>query len=153
MSVLVKIANKNLNLELLREELGVAVASAGNFGLLMAGFHKLNNRVYEPNATTQVIATSTGEPDDTAEPGELRFKTTAVLSAPAQAALDAALTVHDSTQLTSEQARVDQDAGDAVILLNDFNNFDSMNDTERAVVYKRMLRAIVRLLLSSGAEI
>ncbi len=148
----IKIANKNINLELLFEELGIAVP-ATSFGLLMAGFHKLNTRVYEPNATTQVIATSTGQPDDTADPGELRFKHSVVLTAPAEAALDATLTAHDGSQTTAEQDRQDLDNTEAAQLLLDFNIFDGMTELQRLVVYKRMLRAIVRLLLSSGAEI
>ncbi len=152
MPTTIKIAEKNINLDLLFEELGIVVASV-NFGLLMAGFHKLNNRVFEPNASTQVIATSTGQPDDTAEPGELRFKHSVALTVPAEDALDAALAAHNPTLLTAEQTRVDLDATEAQQLLTDYNNFDSMNAGQKDVVYKRMLRTVVRLLLSSGAEI
>ncbi len=52
-----KIVNKNINLVKLTEEF--VTAGFTNFGFLMAGFHKSSDRVYEPNAGQQVIATST----------------------------------------------------------------------------------------------
>lgn len=146
-----KIVNKNINLNKLTEEM--TTAGFTNFGFLMAGFNKLNDRVYQPNAAQKVIATSTGKSDDLADVGEIRFRTEEELTGQEETDLDAVYTAHDYTKLTAEQIRVDQDVTDADQLLIDFGNFDSMSQGQINSTIKKALRVLVRQLKGSGAEI
>jgi len=150
----IKTANKNLNFPKLMEELNVIPFT--EFGLLMAGFHKLNVAVFEPNAGTQVISSSTVGgvvTENTAEPGELRFRTDDVIDGATDTAIDAVLTAHDFTIKTAEQDRQDTDSAQVIQLKDDFNNWDGMDATQRDVVTKRMLRSLVRLIMSRDADI
>lgn len=147
----VKTANKNINLSKLMEEL--TGAGFTSFGITMAGFNQLNDRIYQPNATTKVISTSTGQPDVTAEPGEFHLKTDAALSGAEDTALDGVLTTHDDTVLTAEQTRQDVDNTDSQLLLNEYENWDSLDATQKAVAQKRLTRLTVRLILGKDAEI
>lgn len=151
----IKIVKKNLNLSKLWEEL--IAAGFADFGLLMAGFHKLDseiyNGIYEPNATQQVIATSTGQPDDIAEVGELRLKTAIALSGAEETTLDGVYAAHDFSIKTEEQERVDTDIADLDQLVIDYGNWDTMTQDQKNVVSKRMLRVIVRDYKGEEAKI
>lgn len=147
----IKIVHKNLNLSKLWEEL--ITAGFSNFGLLMAGFHQIENSIYEPNASQQVIATSTGQPDDIAEVGELRLKTPIALSGAEETTLDGVYAAHDFSIKTDEQNRQDKDIEDIDQLLIDYNNYDSMTTEQKDVVIKRMMRLLLRELNSEDAKI
>ncbi len=147
----IKIVNKNLNISKLWEELEAAGFS--DFGLLMAGFHQLSDGIYEPNAGQKVIATSTGQPDDIAEAGELRFKTAIALSGAEETTLEGVYTAHDFSIKTDEQTRQDTDIAELDQLLIDYGNYDGMNAGQKDVVIKRMMRLLLRELKSEDAKI
>ena len=147
MFVTIKFAIKNINLELLREEL-VAV-SVPVQGLLMAGFHRLNARVYEPNAATQVIARASGRPDVTAEPGELKFKNDPALTLDEEVALDAVLSAHDATNLSAGQRNDDTDSAAIPALVNAFRNWDTRTPAQKDNILRQLTRLVARLLDSS----
>jgi hypothetical protein len=146
-----KIVNKNINLEKLTEEM--TAAGFSNFGFLLAGFNRLNDRVHQPNAAQKVIATSTGQPDDLADPGEIRFRTEEELTGQEETDLDAVYAAHDYTILTAEQTRIDVDLIDIDQLLVDFGNFDGMTQGQVNTTIKRALRVLVRQLKGRNAEI
>ena len=94
---------------------------------------------------------------DTADPGELRFVTSVALTGAQQTALDAALVSHDSTQLSAEQVREDQDEVDWAVLEGSITDYkahllawDGYNNLQAKAASKEMLTSLgkaVRLLI------
>lgn len=145
--------NKDMNFERLREEMSVAGLPT-DFGALLAGFTNINNRLYEPFASTQVISTATdpaGGPDitDSAEPGELRFDYVPDLTGPQQATLDGVLAAHDATNLSTGQQNDDTDIVAIPALVSNFQNWGSLNAAAKDNNHRQLTRLVARLLDSS----
>lgn len=156
MADVVKIANKDINLPLLKEEIAATIVPA--FGLLMAGFNlPRGSLVYEPNSRAAIISTRSdgqgGTINDIAAIGELRFEFRNALTNAQDTALDGALSAHVATATSSEQDNKAQDAIDAAQLLVDYGNWDGMNGLQRDATTKIMLRLQVRKLLGPPADI
>lgn len=147
MATIIKIANKRINLDRLTEEL--ATAGIPLQSLLLAGFNQFNVRVSQPNASTKVIATGTGKPDDTAEPGELRFTYDPPLTVAQETTLDGVLAAHDHTVNSTSQNNADQDTADAAQLASDFQNWDTLLPPEKDESQERLTRLVARLFDSS----
>ncbi len=156
MADVVKIANKDINLPLLKEELAASIVPA--YGLLMAGFNLPRGSLfYEPNSRATIISTRSdgqgGTINDIAQIGELRFEFRSALSGAEDTALDAVLTAHVATTNTTEQDNKAQDVIDADQLLVDYGNWDGMSAAQRDATTKLMLRLQVRKLFGKAADI
>ena len=150
MGTLVKFMNKDMNHERLREELEVAGVPP-QAGLLVAGFTRINSRLYEPFLTTQIISTATdpaGGPDITnsAQPGELRFDYTPDLTEPQETTLDGVLTVHDATNLSTGQQNDDTDIAAIAPLVDNYNNWGSLTLAQKDNNHRQLTRLVARLL-------
>lgn len=121
MPIITKTAVKNFNGDLLSEQVAALLTVAVFSGQVKwAGFHRLTDRVYEPNAGVQEIGrhSANGQTTiDTAQPGELRFTCSRDLTSQEDTDLDAILTAHNSANLTAEQTRQDQDEADLESLI------------------------------------
>ena len=151
--MLVKIANRDLNLPRLRQEIVEAGLPSG-YGLLVAGFNRSNDVVghYVPFTVRSEIARRDG-PDgpiiDSADPGELRFRFDPDLTSPQEITLDGVLAAHDWTVLSTTQARKQEDRDAIPILVDRFKNWDSLNSSEKDSVLKQLTRLVARILDSS----
>ncbi len=106
----IRIVLKNFNRDLLIEELS---ASALPFILAnLYGFERINRFVGAPRTEARAIVTDHGVVTDQAEPGEIRFEFATDLTTAEDAALDALLASHNSTQRTAEQNRETKDESD-----------------------------------------
>lgn len=143
MATVIKIANKNINLDRLREEL--EAAGIPFVGAWMGGFHPVGLNVYEPNASTQVVATATGRPDVTADPGEIRLKFSVDQLTPAQeVTVDSVLSAHDHTLLSVGQAHLKADEDSVPAFIDAYNNWASLTPPEKDSVLREMVRAVAR---------
>ena len=118
MTLVTKTSVKNFNGSLLMEQVSAILAPSS---LGWAGFHRLNERVYEPNAAAQEVGRTSvnGQTTiDTAQPGELRFTFSRDLTAQEDSDLVTLLAAHNSATLTAEQTRQDQDASDLPTLID-----------------------------------
>jgi len=150
MATLVKIANKDINFERLREEMDAAGLPAG-FGALIAGFNSINNRLHQPFLTTQIISRASdpaGGPDitDSADPGELRFRFDPDLTAPQEATLDGLLTAHDATNLSTAQQNNDTDIAAIPPLVSNYNSWGSLTLAQKDNNHRQLTRLVARLL-------
>lgn len=143
MATIIKIANKRINLDRLTEELETAGIPLQ--GLLLAGFNRLNVRVNQPNASTKVIATGTGKPDDEADPGELRFTYDPALTTAEETTLDGVLVAHDHTVNSNAQDNQDQDAADAESLANDHREWNDLSNAQKDENQETLSRLTARL--------
>ena len=143
MPTFIKFAVKDINPDRLHDEL--VVAGIEPEGVLFAGFHPANNRLTEPFTATEVIATATGKPDVTADPGELHFR----YPSDPGVALDTVLTNHVATNLSIAQTNEDRDETAAIAHINAFNNWDSLNATQRNNANKQAQRSLARIFNSS----
>jgi len=134
---------KDFNRDLLVEEL---LASIVPFQSLdMAGFHRRGNFVAEPNAGPVVVFhDKVNNITDTAQPGEIRFVVTSVLSGLEAAALDAALSSHLHTNRTADQARLEQDQTDLDTLETNYPNWDSFTAANKDAFLKTLSRVVIR---------
>ena len=140
MADVVKFKVKDFNPDRLLEELEVAIISPE--GMKWRGFTRINPRLYEPNASTKAIATSTGQPDVTADPGELHFK----YATDPGAALDTVLDAHDATKLSSLQIAREEDFAAIPALINAWNNWDTFTNIQKDNANRQAQRLIARLL-------
>jgi hypothetical protein len=147
MVVVIKFADKNINPDRLHDEL--IAASIEPEGMLWAGFDRINNRLMEPFAETRVIATATGQPDTTADPGELHFRYPVALTAPQDAALDQLLLDHDHLQLSTAQQNKDLDEQAIPALISNFQNWGSLTPAQKDNNHRQLTRLVGRLLDSS----
>lgn len=143
----IKVANKNINLPLLREELDAAPFPPRGF--LMAGFEGVGDGQYEPNATREAIGSRTdpeGGPDIVimADPGELYVKTATMLTGGQNNRLDNVLAAHDATQQTAEQGRDLTDTADFNVLLNALQNWNTLTNAQKDMAQRRALRLLLR---------
>ncbi len=134
---------KDFNRDLLIEEL---LASIVPFETLdMAGFVRQGQFIATPAPGPRVIAEDrVANTQDIAQPGEIRFVVTSVLSGVEAAALDAALSSHVSTVRTAEQSREEQDNTDLNTLEIQFPNFDSFDNTQFRNYTKLLARVVIR---------
>ncbi len=150
MATLVKFMNKDMNFERLREEI-IAAGLPSGFGALLAGFTRINGRLYEPFLTTQVISTASdpgGGPDitDSADPGELRFRFDPDLTGPQETTLDGVLTAHDATNLSTGQQNNDSDIAAIAPLVSNYQNWGSLNAAQKDNNHRQLTRLVARLL-------
>ena len=153
MTILIKIMNKDLNHERLRDEIEFAGLPAQS-GLLIAGFTRINNRLHESFASTQIISRASdpgGGPDitDSAAPGELRFDYVPDLTAPQQVTLDGILAAHDATKLSRDQQNKDSDLAAIAPLIANFQNWGSLNNPAKDNNHRQLTRLVARLLDST----
>lgn len=134
---------KDFNRDLLIEEL---LASIVPFETLdMAGFVRQGQFIATPAPGPRVIAEDkVANTQDIAQPGELRFVVTSVLSGVEAVALDAALSSHVSTVRTAEQTRLEQDDADLNTLEIQFPNFDTFDNTQFRNYTKLLARVVIR---------
>jgi hypothetical protein len=144
METLVKFMTQDLNPERLKEEMAAAGVPAQ--GATLAGFTRINARLYQPFASTQVIATHTGQPDTTAEPGEIKLKFDTAPTAPQETTLDGLLVAHDATNLSSAQQNKDTDLAAIPALVNAWNNWDTFTPSQKDNANRQAQRLIARLL-------
>jgi len=136
MATFVKFANIDINPDRLHDEL--LLAGIEPEGILFAGFHSISKQLMEPFTETEVIATHTGLPDTTADPGELHFRYPSDPGTP----LDTLLSAHDATLLSRAQTNNKSDTDAVPILIDKYQNWGTLSDSEKFDV----LRAIVRLV-------
>ncbi len=143
MATIVKFAIKDINPDRLRDEFELAVLVPS--GILFAGFHSISNRLMEPFLTTEVIATHTGLPDTTAEPGELHLNYPSDPGAP----LDTLLAAHNATNLSNSQLNEDRDAAAAIAHKNAFDNWDTLTAIQKDNANMQAQRSLARLFNSA----
>ncbi len=142
--MITKFMVKDLNLECLREE----IANAGlpeQSNMLIAGFHLLNKRTYNPfRSGREVIATATGQPDTWAEPGELQFRYDPELTSAQEDDLDRVLMAHQATNLSRMQINQDQDVLDCEAIAENYRNWSSLNNPAKDENARLVARLICR---------
>jgi len=103
---------KNINPSKLLEELAALPLQSVNW----AGFVRSGDRLYIPAAERRIVANgfdrARGHWIEEADPGDLKVSTSRDLTAEEGIRLDSTLAAHDSTLLTAEQQREDQDQAD-----------------------------------------
>ena len=143
MVVVVKFSDRNMNPGRLRDEL--EFAGILPTGVKWAGFDSRSNRLAEPFTETRVIATSTGAPDTTADPGELHLRYVDPLTALEDDALDQILLDHDHLQLSRAQQNDDADTNAVPALINAYQNWGSLNAAAKDNVLRQLTRLVARL--------
>ena len=142
----VKIANKNLNLPLLFDQL--QAAGLTQQGLLVAGFEHVGNQRYRPLTVRTVIGRS-GDVEDFADPGELRFRFADVLSSAEDTALDGVLAAHDATQNSSDQDNKQDDADAVAPLVANYRDWGTLTAAQKDNNARQLTRLVARLLDST----
>jgi hypothetical protein len=145
------IATTNINLELLREE--IAAAGLVSAGILMAGFHLLRpSGLYGLNPARKEIGRRTDPADPTqdiitfADPGEIKFKFDATLTAPQEATLAATLAAHDPLLFTqAQQQQIDHKAS-AATLKNIYQQWNSLTPAQKDAGTREAIRRLARLI-------
>ena len=140
---IIKFVIKDINPDRLRDEL--TTAGILPEGLLFAGFHRITNRLMEPFTETEVIATATGKPDVTADPGEFHFR----YPSDPGAILDTVLVAHDATLLSKSQQNSDNDATAIPILVNRYQNWNTLTKEQKDNTLRQITRLVARLLDSA----
>ena len=140
MLTIVKFVVKDLNPERLREELETAGILPE--GALFAGFDRISDRLMEPFSETRVIGRTTGQPDRTADPGEIHLH---YVGDPGSA-LDVVFSAHNATVLSTAQTNHDADAAAIPILVNRYQNWGALSDSQKDNVLKQLTRLVARLL-------
>lgn len=147
MATVIKVANKNINLDRLAEEL--EAAGIPMEGLLLAGFHRVGLNTYEPNAARQVIARRSspdGNIEDEADPGELRFRFPADLSADQVTTLDPVLAAHDPAVLSVGQRNIKADEDAVPLLATAYQDWDSLTPPQKDDALRLVVRSVARAL-------
>jgi len=149
MITLIKFMNKDLDLDLFKQE--YLVAGLPEYGMLLAGFTRMGRQQYEPFASTQIISSQTdpgGGPDitDSADPGELRFRYEVALTAPQEAALDALLIAHDATQKSDIQIEREKDVTAKDQFIETFHDWDTLTALQKDNRTQELFRVVARLL-------
>jgi len=150
MERIIKYAIKDLNMALLREEIEQAGATPD--GILLAGFYRSSKEIHSPIPESKVIATSTGQPDTLADPGEIHFKYELTPPVGDSALLDTVLANHDATGRSTGQLSKDADAVAVPILVNSYQNWDTLTNNQKDNVLKHLTRLTARLLDKSQLE-
>lgn len=148
MAQLVKFAVKDINAALLRQQFDALAIPGG--GLLFAGFARQTSTRYTPNASRQVIATRSdgagGVIEEEADPGELRFDFEPPLDAAQETILDGVLAAHDGAQLSDLQIAKQTDLAAKDILIDRFQNWGSLDATQKDAVLMNLTRLVARLI-------
>jgi hypothetical protein len=134
MAALIKIVNKDINRDRLNEELDAAGLLVG---ITWTGFDRLNRRIMTPSTVHGFTA------------GELRFKYEPPISAGQEATLDGILAAHDSAQRSTLQIAGDQDEIDRQAFITTFNEWDTLNNTQKVNRIKHLFRVVARLVDST----
>ena len=142
MAVLIKIMDKDLNLECLQEEM--IAAGLPEVGMLIAGFHLQNRRLYSPFTEPEVIARATGKDDVIAQPGELQFRYDPPLTVGQKRTLDQVLLAHDATVLSTMQKNKDQDDADCLAIAENYRNWATLNSSAKDENARLVARLIAR---------
>jgi len=148
MEILTLVAPGDVNLSLLKEE--IAAAGLPQMGLGIRGMTSVRNEIFADLfvrfPSTQVIVTKTGEPDVTAEPGEINFKTQVALTTAEEITLAAVLTAHDATQRTVEQVRAKEHRESSVTLKNIYQQWDTLTPAQKDSGTKEAIRRLARVI-------
>jgi len=162
---MIKIVNKAINPGLLQEELDILGLLSLMRSIGWAGFdHLPDGQRYVPFVSRQVIGSSSinqVRTEDFADPGEIRFTFSRVLTVQEDTDLDALLVAHDATGFSAEQTRQVQDSTDlASLLATDFpaykvhiRNWDTYTNAQRIAATKEMFLTLgkgLRALLRGG---
>ena len=140
MADIVKFYAKDFNPDRLHDEL--IVAGIEPTGMRWSGFDHINTRLMEPFTETRVISTSTGQPDVTADPGELLFR----YPSDPGSSLDTVLTAHLATNLSKDQQNEDSDISAIAPLVNNFQNWGSLSNAQKDNNQRQLTRLVARLL-------
>lgn len=143
--MIVKTVLKNFNRDLLIEEITAALPLVS---LQLSGFERISEFIGAP-ATEPKLVLRRRNPDGTyfedfAQPGELRFDFSPDLTPAEDTILDGILSDHDSTGLTAEQTRRNQDTSDLDSLELNYPNYDAFNNTQRNNFLKTLARVVIR---------
>lgn len=153
MALISKIFVKTFNASRLLDEVSAfPIVSIG-----WAGFTRLDDRLYQPNATTKEIGRSVSNGVtvvDTAEPGELRFSLSIDLTPSEDDSLTSILASHNATQLSAEQIRQDQDEADWLAItaterqayIDALASWDAANNAQKLVLAKQMFATVGKLM-------
>ncbi|MCK5652550.1 MAG: hypothetical protein KAJ42_14275 [Gemmatimonadetes bacterium] len=142
----VKIADKNLNLSLLLDQ--IRAAGLTQEGLLVAGFEHVGSQRYRPFTVRTVIGKS-GDVEDFADPGELRFRFPDPLTGAEDTALDGVLTAHDATQSSSDQQNKQADQDAIAPLVANYRDWATLTDAQKDNNARQVTRLVARLLDST----
>lgn len=143
MTTITKIMNKDLNLSLLQEEL--RAVGLGEQGLVTAGFDRWKKQELHPFTERRAFAWATGQPDNFADPGELRFRYDPPLDAAQEAILDGVLAAHDATVRSREQTSRIQDTADALTLADNVRNWRRLTRAQKDENDRIVTRLAARL--------
>ncbi len=141
--MITKFMTKDLNLECLQQEL-VSAGLPAEVGMLIAGFHYINKRLYEPFTEPEVIASATGQPDTMGLPGELQFRYDPALTPSQESDLNRVLAAHNADALSSGQSNQDQDATDCAIIADNYTNWSSLNNPAKDENARLVSRLVAR---------
>ena len=144
MATLIKFMNKDLDLDLFKQE--YLATGLPEYGMLIAGFTRMGRQQYEPFASTQVISTATGQPDVTAEPGELQFRYAVALTAPQEATLDAFLAAHDASLKSDVQINRERDVTAKDQFIQTYQDWDTLTDIQKDNRTQELFRVVARIL-------
>jgi hypothetical protein len=134
---------KDFNRDLLFEQLAASVLPF--VSAFMAGFERLNRFVGTPSAAPRLITKDgVAGTSDFAQPGEIRFEFSTVLTGPQGAILDALLNVHDATEHTAGQDRNRQDVSDYAALESNWPNIDTMTNAQLRTYISTLARVVIR---------
>ncbi len=147
MVVIIKFVVKDFNPDRLDNEL--EDQSLRPDGMKWAGFDRINNRLAEPFTERRVISTSTGQPDQFGEPGELHFRYPIALTSGQEANLDQLLADHDATLLSRSQTNNKTDEDAIAPLINAYKNWGTQTPAEKDNVLRQLARIVARILDSS----
>ena len=146
MADVTKFAVKNINLPLLFDQL--QAAGLTQQGLLMAGFEHVGNQRYRPLATRTVIGRS-GDVEDFADPGELRFRFPDVLTTAENTALNSVLDAHDATQTSGAQDNTQSDADAVAPRVSNYRDWATLTAAQKDNNARQVTRLVARLLDST----
>jgi len=149
METYVKIMNKDLDLDLFKQE--YLATGLPEYGLLLAGFTRIGRQQYEPFASTQIISSRTdplGGPDitDSADPGELRFRYEVALTVPQDASLETFLIAHDASLKSDVQVNRERDITSKDQFIQTYHDWDTLTDLQKDNRTQELFRVVARIL-------
>ncbi|MHC4236842.1 MAG: hypothetical protein ACYSSM_01035 [Planctomycetota bacterium] len=145
-----KFAVKNLNFELLKEELAASIVP--EFGARISGFNRVGDSIYEPFVGTQPIASrSVGDTTviETAEPGQLDFRFDVALTSAQDLALDLVLESHDSTGFSVAQTNKRADIDAIPRMVQTYQDWATLDATQKDNRTRELFRLIARVIDST----
>jgi hypothetical protein len=145
-----KFALKNLNFELLTQELNASIVR--EFSVRISGFNSLNNFIYAPFAQAQVIARrSVGDTtvEETAEPGQLDFRFEDALTSAEDLALDLVLETHDAMQFSTGQTNNKADRDAIPRMVQTYQDWTTLDAAQKDNRTRELFRLMARMIDSA----